>query len=234
MDTEVENDTALYELNGVERMYRRGGVTVHALRGIDLTIGRGELLSIEGPSGSGKSTLLQLLGALDVPTSGSIMLAREELGRCSERRLTDIRAREIGFVFQQFNLIPTLTATENVMVAMTGRRGKAINRTRASELLVRVGLGHRLRHLPSRLSGGEQQRVAIARALANSPGVIIADEPTGNLDSDSAGDVMGLLDQLRGEDGVTVIVATHDEEVARRADRRVRLRNGKVTSMSRE
>ncbi len=187
------------------------------------------MMSIEGPSGSGKSTLLQLLGALDVPTDGTILFDGNELGASSERRLTDIRSRDIGFVFQQFNLIPTLTALENVFVAMAPHSGsKAARKERAVELLTRVGLGPRIDHLPSRLSGGEQQRVAVARALSNRPRVIIADEPTGNLDSDSAAEVMSLLAELRSQDGVTIILATHDDEVARTASRRLRLRNGEI------
>ena len=158
----------LYSLKGVTRVFAKGGVTVNALRGIDLEIARGETVSLEGPSGSGKTTLLQLLGALDTPTSGQIRFAGRSLEDESDSVLTDIRSREIGFVFQQFNLIPTLSAEENVAIAMVPRESSHVKRiARASELLGQVGLGHRLGHLPSRLSGGEQQRVAIARALAN-------------------------------------------------------------------
>ena len=223
-------DEPLYELRGVGRRYQRGSVAVLALKDVDLDIGVGEFLSIEGPSGSGKSTLLQLLGALDVPTSGTLRFDGHELTSASDAVLTRIRSEEIGFVFQQFNLIPTLTATDNVAVAMAPH-GAALarRRVRATELLDRVGLGARVDHLPSRLSGGEQQRVAVARALANGPRVVIADEPTGNLDSESAEGVMALLAELRaGDEPVTVIVATHDPEVAGRADRRIRLRDGAV------
>ena len=223
-------DEVLYELRGVGRRYQRGSVPVLALKDVDLDIGVGEFLSIEGPSGSGKSTLLQLLGALDVPTSGTLRFDGHELTSASDAVLTRIRSEEIGFVFQQFNLIPTLTATDNVAVAMAPH-GAALarRRVRATELLDRVGLGARVDHLPSRLSGGEQQRVAVARALANGPRVVIADEPTGNLDSESAEGVMALLAELRaGDEPVTVIVATHDPEVAGRADRRIRLRDGAV------
>ena len=231
---EMEAGTAspIYSLRGVERRYERGGSTVLALHDVDLDIASGEFLSIEGPSGSGKSTLLQLLGALDTPTAGTIRFEDNELGSASDSVLTRIRSQEIGFVFQQFNLIPTLTASENVGLAMVPHHEpKANRRQRSADLLTRVGLGERAEHLPSRLSGGEQQRVAIARALANHPRVIIADEPTGNLDSESAEGVMTLLDELRsGDDAVTIVVATHDADVASHAGRRLRLRDGAIVS----
>jgi putative ABC transport system ATP-binding protein len=225
--TFVPNGT-LYELRGVERRYLRGSTPVLALHDVDLDIHPGEFVSIEGPSGSGKSTLLQLLGALDTPTGGTIRFEGNEMGSASDSTLTRIRGQEIGFVFQQFNLIPTLTAAENVGIAMIPHgHSKAQRRECSAELLAGVGLGGRLDHLPSRMSGGEQQRVAIARALANRPRVIIADEPTGNLDSASAQDVMSLLVELQsGEDPVTIVVATHDDEVAHHAGRRIRLRDG--------
>lgn len=227
-------DTArdvLYELTGVWRSYRKGSVTVDALRGIDLVINSGEMLSLEGPSGSGKSTLLQLLGALDVPSKGQIRFAGRSLENESDRVLTDIRCDEVGFVFQQFNLIPTLSAEDNVGIAMVPREPSRERRTaRATELLTQVGLEHRLGHLPTRLSGGEQQRVAIARALANSPRVVIADEPTGNLDSTNAKDVMALLHTLHQQSGVTVIIATHDEDIASQTMRRIRLRDGSIVT----
>jgi putative ABC transport system ATP-binding protein len=223
--------TPLYKLKDVTRSFSKGGVTVNALRGIDLEITRGETVSLEGPSGSGKTTLLQLLGALDSPTSGEIRFVGRSLEDETDRVLTDIRSREIGFVFQQFNLIPTLTAEENVAIAMVPRESSHEKRmVRARELLAQVGLEHRLGHLPSRLSGGEQQRVAIARALANSPEVVIADEPTGNLDTTNAREFMALLEELQRKSGVTIIIATHDEEVASHTRRRVRLRDGSITS----
>jgi putative ABC transport system ATP-binding protein len=222
----------VYELRAVERRYMRGSTPVLALHDVSLEILSGEFVSIEGPSGSGKSTLLQLLGALDTPTGGAIRFEGDELASASDTTLTRIRSRAIGFVFQQFNLIPTLTAAENVGIAMVPHRTpKAERRRRSAELLERVGLGGRVEHLPSRLSGGEQQRVAVARALANGPRVIIADEPTGNLDSESARGVMTLLNELRSaEQAVTVIVATHDAEVAAHAGRRLRLRDGAIAS----
>ncbi|MHB8438685.1 MAG: ABC transporter ATP-binding protein [Acidimicrobiales bacterium] len=219
----------LYRLRGVERRYLKGENAVAALLGVDLDIAPGEFVCIEGPSGSGKSTLLQLLGALDIPTAGTIQMDGQELGSADDDVLTEIRNKRIGFVFQQFNLIPTLSASENVALAMAPHHpSKAQRQERARELLTRVGLGRRLEHLPSTMSGGEQQRVAIARALANKPEVIVADEPTGNLDSESAGAVMNLLIELQQSDGVTIVVATHDPEVAQHASRHLRLRDGSI------
>ena len=226
----AKTDTgAAYEFRQVERDYSRGGTLVRAVRGFDLDIAAGEMVAIEGPSGSGKSTLLQLLGCLEVPTSGRISFFGRELGNLSDRELTAIRSEDIGFVFQQFNLIPTLSASENVAIAMVPNKVRHDARlARAHELLTRVGLGHRLDHLPSRMSGGEQQRVAIARALANSPRVVIADEPTGNLDSETAAEVIDLIAELHRDSGGTVILATHDDEIAKRVGRRVRLRDGAI------
>ncbi len=224
----------LYELRGVTRTYSKGSVEVSALRGIDLAIDRGEMLSLEGPSGSGKTTLLQLLGALDTPSTGQIFFSGRSLENESDKVLTDIRSAEIGFVFQHFNLIPTLSAEENVAIAMVPRESSHEKRTaRAQELLTQVGLAQRYTHLPSRLSGGEQQRVAIARALANAPEVIIADEPTGNLDSTNAREFLALLGDLHRQSGVTIIIATHDEDIASHTQRRIRLRDGSIVSDSR-
>jgi putative ABC transport system ATP-binding protein len=221
----------LYELENVERIYRTRAGEVRALDGIDLTIGRGEFMAVEGPSGSGKSTLLQLLGALDKATAGSLVFDGHELADLDDSALTGLRSRDVGFVFQNFNLIPTLTAVENVEAAMVPLAGsRADRRRRATELLEQVGLAHRAGHLPSLLSGGEQQRVAIARALANEPRVILADEPTGNLDSVTADEVVDVLRSLSQKQGVTVIIVTHAEDIARRTARRVRLRDGKVVT----
>ena len=219
----------LYDLGNVERVYRTRAGEVRALDGIDLTIGTGEFMAVEGPSGSGKSTLLQLLGALDKATAGSLTFDGQELASLDDAALTGLRSRDVGFVFQGFNLIPTLPAAENVETAMVPlTSGRAERRERATALLDSVGLAHRAGHLPSLLSGGEQQRVAIARALANEPRVILADEPTGNLDSVTADEVVDVLRSLSMKQGVTVIIVTHAEDIARRVDRRVRLRDGKV------
>jgi putative ABC transport system ATP-binding protein len=223
--------TSLYALRDVQRVYGSGAGEVRAVDGVDLNIEAGEFLVIEGPSGSGKSTLLQLLGALDRPTAGSLEFDGKELSGFGDRELTGVRCRDIGFVFQAFNLIPTLTAIENVETAMVPlKHGRHARRARSRELLEQVGLAKRATHLPSLLSGGEQQRVAIARALANKPRVILADEPTGNLDSATADEVVSTLRSLAGDGGVTVIVVTHADGVARHADRRVRLRDGRVVT----
>jgi putative ABC transport system ATP-binding protein len=230
--TDAVDDTkagVLYELRDTERAYRTGGGIVHALSPINLSIGSGEFLAVEGPSGSGKSTLLQLLGALDRPTSGSLVFDGRELSDLDDRKLTRVRSRDIGFIFQSFNLIPTLSAAENVETAMVPiQHDRRARRARVAELLEQVGLSPRAAHLPSRLSGGEQQRVAIARALANEPRVILADEPTGNLDSATSDEVVRTLQELSAKHGVTVVVVTHAEEVARHAARRIRLRDGRV------
>jgi len=226
--------SVLYELSDVRRTFRRGSVEVRAVDGVDLTIDEGEFVAIEGPSGSGKSTLLQLLGALDRPTTGSVHLGGRALEGMSDAELTELRRNDIGFVFQQFNLIPTLTAVENVEAALaSGPMDQTARRTRADEVLAQVGLAERRDHLPSRLSGGEQQRVAIARALANGPRVILADEPTGNLDSRTAADVVGLLGSLCDDEGVTVVLVTHDENVALKTRRRVAMADGQVSERAR-
>ena len=219
----------LYRLRGVERAFRSGGSVLMAVAGVDMEIYPGEFVAIEGPSGSGKSTLLQLLGGLDKATAGSVRFGDVDMTNVHDVELTRLRATDFGFVFQGFNLIPTLSAAENVEAAMvTGELGKAARRARTLELLVMVGLADRSHHLPSKLSGGEQQRVAIARALANGPRVILADEPTGNLDSATADDVVGVLAGLSKDRGVTVVVVTHSQEVSRRAERRIRMRDGRL------
>jgi putative ABC transport system ATP-binding protein len=236
MDTGIETTAdslsapqPLYRLQGVDRFYRVGSAEVRAVDHVDLQLFPGELVAIEGPSGSGKSTMLQLLGALDRPTSGFVIFDGRDLSRLGDGDLTAIRAKDIGFVFQAFNLIPTLTASENVEQAMVPvEKGKAARKERAAQLLAQVGLSERLGHLPSLLSGGEQQRVAIARAMANRPRVILADEPTGNLDSRSAQEIGTILRSLAAEQGVTVIVVTHSEAVAGWAGRRLRMRDGQL------
>ena len=203
------------------------GAKVRALDGVNLLVGRGELVSVMGPSGSGKSTLLNMVGALDRPTSGQVIVDGQDLATVKD--LDRFRARAVGFIFQLHNLIPTLTTLENVEVPMMGQPIHArARRTRAMELLGLVGLGDRQDFLPTQLSGGERQRVAIARALANEPAIVLADEPTGNLDSQSGADVMAVLQELNRTQGMTIIVVTHDQAVARTTQRRVTLQDGRI------
>jgi putative ABC transport system ATP-binding protein len=220
---------SVYELRDVSRAFGQGATEVVAVRDVDLEIAEGELVALVGPSGSGKTTLLQLLGALDRPTTGEILFEGRDLGRLGDTELSAIRLRSIGFVFQQFNLIPTLTAAQNVEVALAPARGGAERRcARVGELLEMVGLAARRDHLPGQLSGGEQQRVAIARALANGPHVILADEPTGNLDTETGAGIIALLRSLSDDRGQTVVLITHDQSIAAQARRVVRLRDGTV------
>jgi putative ABC transport system ATP-binding protein len=223
-----------YSLRGVGRRYGDGDGVVDALAEVDLEISDGEFVAVVGPSGSGKSTLLQLLGALDRPTSGTISFEGRDLARLGDEALAALRLERVGFVFQQFNLIPTLTARENVEVAIAPTGASAADRiARAEDLLGRVGLGDRAGHLPSQLSGGEQQRVAIARALANSPDVLLADEPTGNLDSATGESILGLLRELWSEAGLTVVLITHDAGIAAQAQRLIQLADGRIADSSR-
>jgi putative ABC transport system ATP-binding protein len=220
----------MYSLSGVTKTYNKGRQSVQALRGVDLTIDDREWLAIQGPTGHGKSTLLQILGALDRPTSGSVVFNGQDLAAISENRATKVRAASIGFIFQTFNLIPTLSAQENVEAALVPQRIHAAERqSRAAASLTQVGLGDRLRHLPSELSGGQQQRVAIARALVKEPAVLLADEPTGNLDEGTRDEIIVLLDKLWRELGLTLILVTHDSAVARRAQRTGLMRDGRLT-----
>jgi putative ABC transport system ATP-binding protein len=220
----------MYALKGVTKDYPKGRETVHALRGVDLEIADGEWLAIQGPTGHGKSTLLQLLGGLDRPTKGILDFDGRDLAKTREAVMTQVRAKNIGFVFQTFNLIPTLSAQENVETALvplgiSGTERKA----RSAEALSSVGLSDRLRHLPTELSGGQQQRVAIARALVKEPKVLLADEPTGNLDEDTRDEIMGLMEKLWRDNGLTMVIVTHDSAVARRAQRLGTMKNGKIT-----
>jgi|ERR1700736_2668385 len=219
----------MYELSQLVKHFRQGATTVRAVDGIDLIIPQGEFLVIEGTSGSGKTTLLQLLGGLDRPTSGSVLFDGHDLAAGSDRQLTDLRRTAFGFIFQQFNLIPTLSAVENVEAALApaGLSSQSM-RARAMSVLAEVGLEARLDHLPSELSGGEQQRVAIGRALVNTPRVILADEPTGNLDSVNGKAVLDLLANLSKRYDQTVVLVTHDREVSLRASRVLKMRDGKV------
>ncbi|MCB8921899.1 MAG: ATP-binding cassette domain-containing protein [Ardenticatenaceae bacterium] len=220
------------KLSSLERHFQRGETAVQALRGIDLTITPGEFVALVGPSGSGKSTLLNLLGGLDRPSSGELWLNGTPLHEVDDVTLTRHRKEQIGFIFQSFNLLPRLTAVENVAVPlMLAGVPKEERQARARALLERVGLGHRLDHYPAELSGGEQQRTAVARALIHNPGLILADEPTGNLDSATGNDIMSLLQSLNREQGITLVVVTHDPDVAAYADRIVRLHDGQIAEI---
>jgi putative ABC transport system ATP-binding protein len=220
----------MYKLTGVTKRYQKGRATVDALAGVDLVIEDGEWLALQGPTGHGKTTLLQILGGLDRPTSGVVDFDGQDLAAMREAQLTRVRAESIGFIFQTFNLIPTLSARENVEVALVPLGTGAADRSaRASQALASVGLAERERHLPSELSGGQQQRVAIARALVKSPKVLLADEPTGNLDEDTRDDLMGLLEKLWQEAGLTLVLVTHDTSVARRAQRIGIMQQGKLS-----
>ena len=224
----------MYELHEVTKTFRTERGVVTALREVELTIDEGDFLVIQGPTGQGKSTLLQLLGALDQPTGGEVRFEGRDLGAMREGQLTDLRARSFGFVFQGFNLIPTLTAQENVETALVPLRvSTPQRRERANAALTEVGLGERALHLPSQLSGGEQQRVAIARALVRRPRVILADEPTGNLDERTRDDIFGLLEGLWARSGQTVVVVTHDSGLARRSPRTAWLHEGTLRMFDR-
>jgi len=220
----------MYKLTGVTKTYQKGRGAVAALQGVDLEITDGEWLAIQGPTGHGKSTLLQMLGGLDRPTSGSVELDGQDLAQLREGQVTRVRAESIGFIFQTFNLVPTLSALENVEAALVpaGIRG-AERRRRAESTLTDLGLAERLRHLPTELSGGQQQRVAIARALVKQPKVLLADEPTGNLDESTRDEIIGLLERLWADFGLTLVLVTHDSSVARRAQRVAVMKNGKLS-----
>jgi putative ABC transport system ATP-binding protein len=220
----------MYTLENVSKTYRQKERTIHALKDVSLTIPSGRLVAIQGPTGGGKSTLLQLLGALDRPTSGRLSLGEDDLSGLPDAKLGRIRATGIGFVFQGFNLIPTLTAQENVETALEPLGLPAEERRRRTiAALESVGLGDRARHVPGELSGGQQQRVAIARALVKEPDVLLADEPTGNLDEGTRDEIMDLLEGLHRDRGLTLVIVTHDSAVARRAERRLHLAHGTVT-----
>jgi putative ABC transport system ATP-binding protein len=219
----------IYQLQGVSRTFRQGSLEIDAVCEVDLEIGEHEFLVVAGPSGSGKSTLLQLLGALDRPTRGTVRFEHHDLAGLPDGQLARLRLEAFGFVFQQFNLIPTLAAAQNVEVALAPRGLAGAERAaRVLRLLDSVGLARRAEHLPAQLSGGEQQRVAIARALANEPRVLLADEPTGNLDSDTGAEIVELLRSLSRDRGLTVVLVTHDPSIAARAPRVVRMRDGRI------
>jgi putative ABC transport system ATP-binding protein len=218
------------ELQQVDKTYSTGSVKVHALQGVSLRIDRGEYVAIMGPSGSGKSTLMHILGCLDVPTGGRFLLEGEDVGEMDEVDLALLRNRQIGFVFQQFNLLPSLSAWRNVELPLTyAGVSREQRRRRAITALERVGLGDRIAHRPGELSGGQQQRVAVARALVTDPALLLADEPTGNLDSAATEEAMALFDELHAQ-GRTIVLITHEAELAQRARRTIRVRDGRILS----
>ena len=220
----------MYKLSEVTKNYVKGRETVAALRGVDLVIEDGEWLAIQGPTGHGKTTLLQILGGLDRPSAGLVDFDGRDLARLREAEVTRVRAQSMGFIFQTFNLIPTLSAQENVEAALVPLHvSAAARRQRAAVALDAVGLGDRLRHVPGELSGGQQQRVAIARALVKEPKVLLADEPTGNLDEDTRDEIISLLETMWRERGLTMVLVTHDSTVARRAQRIGVMKNGRLT-----
>ena len=218
----------MIELRGIVKRYVLGGETVLALAGVDLSIGRNEYVALIGPSGSGKSTLMNILGCLDSPTEGRYILNGRDTSSLSEDELAAVRNREIGFVFQSFHLLPRQTALQNVMQPLVYRRmAPAERRRRAVEALAQVGLGDRLEHRPNQLSGGQRQRVAVARALVGQPSILLADEPTGNLDSRTSAEIMALFDDLHAQ-GQTVVVVTHEPDIAAHCRRTIRVRDGLV------
>ena len=219
----------MIDLENVTKVYRMGNVDVAALQGVSLSIQQGEILSIMGPSGSGKSTMMNILGCLDVPTSGSYLLEDEDVGRMSDDRLAEVRNRKIGFVFQTYNLLPRLTALANVELPLLYGNGKN-RKNRALEALERVGLADRVHHRPTELSGGQQQRVGIARALVKNPSILMADEPTGNLDSRSSQEIIDILQRLNAEEGITVIIVTHERDIAANTRRIISMLDGRIVS----
>ncbi len=230
----METSTVV-KLENLEKSYQLGKTTVQALRGVSLTLHEGEFMVVMGPSGSGKTTLLNIIGTLDKPTSGKALIDGEDIAKMNDRQLTKLRRYKIGFVFQFHNLIPVLTALENVQLPLlTAGTGRKASEDRANELLGRVGLEDRIDHLPDELSGGEQQRVAIARALANRPRIILADEPTGDLDTKTGSEVVQIMYTMAKRERAAVVVVTHDPVIAERADRLLEMRDGRISENVRE
>ncbi len=223
----TESKDTVIQLTEVTKVYRLGHIEVMALAGVTLTVERGEMVAIMGPSGSGKSTMMNMIGCLDVPTMGHYFLAGQDVGRMSDNQLAEIRNRRVGFVFQTYNLLPRLDAQANVELPLLYGNG-ADRQRRSFEALDKVGLARRARHRPMELSGGEQQRVGIARALAKDPSILLADEPTGNLDSKSSEEIMTIIQRLNLEDGITVVIVTHEPDIARHAKRVVSMRDGHI------
>ena len=219
----------MIQVSGLTKVYRMGDIEVHALRGVDLEIADGELVAIMGPSGSGKSTLMNILGCLDQPTSGTYLLDGVDVGSLNDNQLAEIRNRKVGFVFQSFNLLPRRTALEQVELPLIYRKADR-RRERALEALEAVGLADRVHHKPTEMSGGQQQRVAIARALVTNPSIILADEPTGNLDSKASQEIMSIFLKLNEEKGITIIFVTHEPDIAAYTRRIVHIRDGTISS----
>ncbi|MCG2611111.1 ABC transporter ATP-binding protein [Flavobacterium sp. SM15] len=221
---------AIIDIKGITRDFPLGNETVYVLKGIDLHINKGEYVALMGPSGSGKSTLMNILGCLDTPTAGSYVLNGKDVSQMQDDELAEIRNKEIGFVFQTFNLLPRTTALDNVALPMVyAGHGKESRNERATTVLTQVGLSDRMDHKPNQLSGGQRQRVAVARALVNHPSIILADEPTGNLDSKTSVEIMNLFDEIHAN-GNTVILVTHEEDIAKHAHRIIRLKDGLIES----
>ena len=227
---DTSHSHGLIHLESVTKVYRMGDVKVHALRGIDLHIDEGEWVAIMGPSGSGKSTLMNIIGCLDQPTAGTYWLGNVDVGKLDDNQLAEIRSRRIGFVFQQFNLLSRTTALQNVELPLIYSGSKQSRRKRATEALESVELGDRVGHRPNEMSGGEQQRTAIARALVNEPAIILADEPTGNLDTRTGEEIVAIFRQLHEERNITIVFVTHDVEVAEHCQRRILIRDGLIES----
>jgi len=225
----MTNDGPIIEVRNLKKIYHSGEVDVHALRGVNLRVARGEFLSVVGPSGSGKSTLFNILGGLAAPTDGQVMIDGEDIQKLTDSQRTEMRQRKVGFVFQKYNLLPTLTGFDNIRIARFLAHNNDPLPAEFTKILEMLNISSRLDHKPRALSGGEQQRVAIARALVNKPAILLADEPTGNLDTENSTIVLGLMRRLNEETGQTILMITHNPEAAAYADRTVSMRDGQIT-----